>query len=406
MNESRSSTGTSLDDPYPADPNLADPYPADPYPADPYEILPPVRLSRGRRAIKTVALFLVAGLLIGVISYGWSQWSYLHKVNPSGDPLAATTFEVRDEDDLRTVSERLESLGIVVDAGTFRRYAADEGGLTLVPGFYTLRPRDHMGNLLRALRTSPAETFVKVTFPEGFTVSQMAQRLADEIPGFDAEAFVERALDPASVPGTDYVPAGASSLEGLLFPDTYSFAVSEKPVQILKRMVDLMARVGRQEGLDDAPTVLGLSPYEVLTVASLIEREAKVAADRPKIARVIYNRLTLGMNLEVDASLFYGQDPETEFATLKATDSPYNTYLRSGLPPTPIANPGRASIAAALAPAPNPRANDPICRNIPANSLCAYLYYVLIDADGNHEFAATLEQHEANIAIARERGVL
>ena len=373
---------------------------------DPYEVLPEIRLARGRRTIKKAALLLVAGLVLGVISYGWSQWRYLQKVNPSGDPSAATTFEVRESDDLRSVSDRLEAAGIVVDAGTFRRYVADEGGLTVVPGFYTLRPRDHMGNLLRALRTSPAETFVKVTFPEGFTVSQMAQRLADEIPGFDTEAFMARALDPTSVPGTNYVPAGATSLEGLLFPDTYSFAVSEKPVQILKRMVDLMARVGRQEGLDDAPTLLGLSPYEVLTVASLIEREAKVAADRPKIARVIYNRLTLGMKLEVDASLFYGQDPESEFAALKALDSPYNTYLRSGLPPTPIANPGRASIAAALAPAPNPRANDPICRDIPANSPCAYLYYVLIDEDGNHEFSATLEQHEANIAIARERGVL
>ena len=375
-------------------------------PDDPYEVLPEIRLARGRRAIKKVALFIVAGLVVGVISYGWSQWRYLQKVNPSGDPSAATTFEVRENDDLLIVSERLEAAGIVVDGGTFRRYVADEGGLTVVPGFYTLRPRDHMGNLLRALRTSPAETFVKVTFPEGFTVSQMAQRLADEIPGFDAEAFMARALDPTSVPDTSYVPAGATSLEGLLFPDTYSFAVSEKPVQILKRMVDLMARVGRQEGLDDAPTLLGLSPYEVLIVASLIEREAKVAADRPKIARVIYNRLTLGMKLEVDASLFYGQDPQSEFAALKAIDSPYNTYLRNGLPPTPIANPGRASIAAALAPAPNPRANDPICRDIPANSPCAYLYYVLIDEDGNHEFSATLEQHEANIAIARERGVL
>ncbi|MBU3688968.1 MAG: hypothetical protein B7C54_08980 [Acidimicrobiales bacterium mtb01] len=373
---------------------------------DPYEVVPQIHLSRGRRTLKQIALFILAGAILGVVSYGWSQWRYLQKVNPSGDPAAATTFEVRESDDLRSVSNRLEDLGIVVDSGTFRRYVGDEGGLDLVPGFYTLRPRDHMGNLLRALRTSPAETFVKVTFPEGFTVVQMAERLAEEIPGFDPEAFIARALDPSSVPGTDYVPPGASSLEGLLFPDTYSFAVSEKPVQILKRMVDLMERVGRQEGLDDAPTLLGLSPYEVLTVASLIEREAKVAADRPRIARVIYNRLALGMNLEVDASLFYGQDPDRDFASLKALDTPYNTYLRGGLPPTPIANPGRASIAAALAPAPNPRANDPICRDIPANSPCVYLYYVLIDEDGNHAFSSTLQQHEANIAIAKERGVL
>ena len=118
-------------------------------------------------------------------------------------------------------------------------------------------------------------------------------------------------------------------------------------------MVKLMERVGRQEGLDGAQAKVGFDPYQVLIVASMVEREAKVDADRAKIARVIYNRLAMGMLLQIDATLLYKQNPNLSFAELKAIDTLYNTYLYEGLPPTPIANPGRASIRAALNPAPN-----------------------------------------------------
>ncbi len=151
---------------------------------------------------------------------------------------------------------------------------------------------------------------------------------------------------------------------------------------------------------------VGLSPYQVITIASMIEREAKTEKDRALISRVIYNRLAMGMKLEIDATLLYGQDPDSPFDELKSNDTPYNTYLYEGLPPTPIASPGRASLAAALAPAPNPPSGDPLCRALPAGTPCAYLYYVLADLDGNHAFAVTLEQHEANVRRAIEEGVL
>jgi UPF0755 protein len=166
-----------------------------------------------------------------------------------------------------------------------------------------------------------------------------------------------------------------------------------------------MERVGRQENIETlAPA--GLSPYQVLIVASLIEREARVPEDRAKIARVIYNRLFLGMPLGIDAALYYQQDPALSFAELKALDTPYNTYLHTGLPPTPIANPGRASIEAALNPVANPSLGDPLCVGLPDRTPCLYLYYVLADEDGRHVFAATLEQHEANVAEARAKGLL
>ena len=128
--------------------------------------------------------------------------------------------------------------------------------------------------------------------------------------------------------------------------------------------------------------------------------------DRAKIARVIYNRLFLDMPLQIGASLYYQQDGERPFSELKELDTPYNTYLHRALPPTPIPTPGRASIQAALHPAAHPSLGDPLCAPIPQAKPCLYLYYVLSDADGRHAFAATIEQHEANVEKARELGLL
>jgi UPF0755 protein len=176
---------------------------------------------------------------------------------------------------------------------------------------------------------------------------------------------------------------------------------------VLQTMTDLMERVGRQEDLTALAYKQGLTGYQALIIASIVEREAQTDDDRYKIARVIYNRLALGMPLEVDATLFYGQEPGADFDVLKATDTPYNTYMYPGLPPTPIANPGRASIRAALNPAPNPPSGDPICIELPDSDPCDYLFYVLSPAnDGSHVFAATYEQHLRNVDAARAAGVL
>ena len=138
----------------------------------------------------------------------------------------------------------------------------------------------------------------------------------------------------------------------------------------------------------------------------MIEREARVPEDRAKISRVIYNRLVLGMPLQIDATLYYHQDGTLPFSQLRDIDTPYNTYLHAGLPPTPIANPGRASIQAARHPAADPSLGDPICVGLPAGTDCHYLYYVLADEDGHHAFAATLAQHEINVQAARDKGLL
>ena len=378
---------------------------------DPYQVLPTVRISNSpsRKLLNRIALSIAVVLAVGAVIYGGYQFWYLRQVNPPGDPAAAEIFTVTATDDLVSVSKRLEQEGFIVNDAVFRSYVSSQGGLEVAAGFYTLEPRDHVGNILRVLRTPPNETLTKVTFPEGFTLQQMAQRLGEEVKSVKESDFLAKTGDtPAEISAVRsvYQPDAVTSLEGLLFPDTYLINGDQTATQVAQQMLKLMERVGRQEGLDDSMNAVGLSPYEVLTIASIIEREAKVPEDRAKISRVLYNRLTLGMPLEVDATLLYKQNPDLPFLELKAIDSPYNTYLYSGLPPTPIANPGRASIKAALNPAPNPSAGDPICREITDGSPCLYIYYVLSDKNGNHKFAATLAQHQANVQAAIIAGVL
>jgi UPF0755 protein len=344
-----------------------------------------------------VFVLVAVSLLFGLIG----MW-YLHEVNPSGGSGIEATFTVNEGDSVSSISGRLRDEGFISNASVFRWYVSRKGGIELVPGYYQITPRSHMGDIMARLKVPPSATFTKVTFPEGFVINQMAERLADKTKRLSAEQFIDSANDPSII--SQYRPAGVSTLEGLLFPDTYQVSGDESEAQVVQRMVALLERVARQVGLEDSQKLVGVSPYKALIVASMIEREAKVSVDRAKIARVIYNRLEIGMKLQIDATLYYNAPIDASFIDLKALDSPYNTYLYKGLPPTPIASPGRAAIDAALHPAPNPSSGDAICQGAP--SPCRYLYYVLSDADGGHAFAATLAQHEANVATAKAAGLL
>ena len=344
-----------------------------------------------------VFVLVAVSLLFGLIG----MW-YLHEVNPSGGSGIEATFTVNEGDSVSTISGRLRDEGFISNASVFRWYVSRKGGIELVPGYYQITPQSHMGDIMARLKVPPSATFTKVTFPEGFVITQMAERLADKTKRLSAEQFIASANDPSII--SQYRPAGVSTLEGLLFPDTYQISGDESEAQVVQRMVALLERVARQVGLEDSQKLVGVSPYKALIVASMIEREAKVGVDRAKIARVIYNRLEIGMKLQIDATLYYNAPIDASFLDLKALDSPYNTYLYKGLPPTPIASPGRAAIDAALHPAPNPSSGDAICKGAP--SPCRYLYYVLSDADGGHAFAATLAQHEANVATAKAAGLL
>jgi UPF0755 protein len=223
-------------------------------------------------------------------------------------------------------------------------------------------------------------------------VSDVADIVA-RVPGFDATSFndevesgtVRSLYQPQDQPGA------INKLEGLLFPDTYRIDQNEDEQAVLARMVATLDQTATELGYADAAARVGRQPYEVLVVASLVEAEAKVDEDRGKIARVIYNRLEQGMTLGIDATVYYALQRRGGSLTRSdlAVDSPYNTRVNPGLPPTPIGLPGRASLAAAINPEPGP-----------------WLYYVLADEQGHHAFSESNAEFQRNVAAAREKGLL
>ena len=368
-----------------------------------------------RRPDSRTVLIALAVVMSVVLSVGATGMWYLRQINPpdlapNGKPVA-TNFTVNLNDSLISVSARLENEGFIVNAGVFRWYVQRKGGIDLQPGYFALIKHEHIGNIMKKLNKSPSITFTKVTFPEGYTVTQIAKRIEDKTTRITARNFFDAMNNPLL--GSEYFPTNTDflvgvpfRLEGLLFPDTYQVSGDETATSVVDRMLRLMERVGNQEGLPDSQNKVGKSPYEVLIIASIIEREAKLENDRGKISRVIYNRLERGMPLQIDATLYYNSADGASFTDLKAVDSPYNSYLYSGLPPTPIASPGRASIRAALNPSPNPDLSDKICIGIKKSSNCEYLYYVLSDANGGHTFAATEQDHAFNVEVSRVAGFL
>ena len=373
------------------------------------------RLRRQTRPLKWMVYATIAVTMAVIIAAGGVGWWYLEKLNPAGDPGDRISFTVAEGETLDSLAERLTEEGFVSDAEIFKWYVERGGGLEITPGYYELRPSDHMGNVLAVLRTPPGQTYSQVTFPEGLTIEQMGRRLESSVERMTAKDFGTAAVDPTI--RSLFAPEGVTSLEGLVFPDTYQVSNADSEAQLLDRMIQMMERVGNQEDIISKSALLGRTPYEMLIIASMIEKEAKVAGDRAKISRVIHNRLAISaispdpFPLQIDASVLYGRsqlgiDTDLPFSELRQIESPWNTYLLPGLPATPIANPGRASIEAALNPAPNPSPGDPICKDLPEPSECFYLFYVLADEDGTHVFAATGEQHLANVAASEAAGPL
>lgn len=258
-----------------------------------------------------------------------------------------------------------------------------------------------------ALPADNAVTEVEVVFPEGFTVTQIGARLERDAPGFTI-ADVDAAFASGEL-AAPFRPAGVTSYEGLLFPALYRVASYEDEVDVLARMIEEMRTRALANDIEAAAQRLGRTPYEIITIASLIEKEVKIAEERALVSRVIHNRLELDMELQIDAALYYGAAAGVDFATLKEADSPYNLYRVKGLPPTPIANPGEAALIAAMNPADDPADDDERCTartKKEKQQPCRLLFYVLSDAEGRHAFSTTYRLHEKNVEAARAAGVL
>jgi UPF0755 protein len=317
---------------------------------------------------------LAALVLLGAAACGW----FLHTAY--GDrslPASEVRVVIARGSTFAEVARQLAREGVIANVLAFRLLAHARGEETAVrAGEYRFGAHLTQSDVLRALLSGGAQIAVWVTIPEGFTVREIAERLASGGLG-PADEF-ERAFlhDSIAVDGVR-----TRGLEGFLYPSTYLVPIGASPQQIEDLMTtEFFAKLPSDASADLRK--LGVSLEEAVAVASMVEREAKSEPDRPLIASVIYNRLHAEMPHEVDATIEYAlpeHKSQLSLADLRI-DSPYNSYRHTGLPPTPIANPGTPSLEAALRPAKT-----------------GFLYYVYC-GKGRHVFANTLAEHQANVA--------
>ena len=355
---------------------------------------PWIRLAK---VMGTMGLVVAVGL---AVVGGASYLGRLVGSSVGGENLAANTAAVIPGQDVtveipsgstaQDIAAMLAAQGVVRSALEFEVAVRNtDSAARLKAGTYRLQTLMDPAEVMAILVVGPVAQVYRITVIEGLRISEILTTLA-EASGYSYQDF-EGALLDGSVSSFLINKSGevtGKDWEGLLFPDTYEFTRSAQPAAILQRLASTMEQ--RVDSIDWSELEdLGISEYEGIIIASLIEAEVVVDEERRIVSGVINNRLELGMKLDIDATVLYALGTRDIAEFDRGTDSPYNTYLVAGLPPTPIAAPGRASLEAAAKAAEH-----------------AYLFYVLTDLEGHHAFAETFEEHQANVNQAREDGVL
>jgi len=314
-----------------------------------------------RRTQLLAALLALLVVVVAGVGAAWTVVVFLDRSLPS----APVQVIIPRGSSLSDIASLLAARGVIRNAFSFRvlarvRHADEE----VRAGAYAFAPHETASEILEQLRSGGAQIATWVTIPEGFTAAQIAQRLQEQ--GIGRATDFERAF---------------RGHEGYLFPSTYLLPLAATPAQVTRMLTDQFAKELPPDAAARARD-LHVSVAQAVTVASLVEREALIEPDRPLIAGVIYNRLRRGMPLQVDATIEYALPEHKSALSLHdlKVNSPYNTYQHTGLPPTPIANPGLPSLLAALHPAKTDA-----------------LYYVYC-GNGHHVFAKTLAEHQANVA--------
>ena len=331
-------------------------------------------MSAGRRIGTALLAALGAAVLAAAFAGVWfQQAAYGDRSLPASEttlivPRGATGSEVA-----KLLGER-RVIGSPFAFTLLARLRHEEGAMKA--GEFRFPAHQSAGEVLGQVVSSGSQVAVWVTIPEGYTAREIAHELAARSLGTE-DGFIAYFMGHSlALPGSR-----TRTLEGVLFPSTYLIPTGAAPAEIAKIFTDEFLRNLPADAQRKAQR-LGYSVAQIVTLASLIEREAKADDERPLMAGVYYNRLRIGMPLEVDATIEYTFAHHKDVITLAdlARDSPYNTYKQAGLPPTPIANPGRPSLLAAFAPEPS-----------------QYLFYVY-KGDGHHAFSRTLAEHNANVA--------
>lgn len=331
--------------------------------------------------MKAILFAVRLGVVIGCVlalSFGWLFQQSSKAASKDGKPVV---FEVPQGATGRSIAEALAGQGLIHDALAFRillTFKEKRDHATLQAGFFEVDPSHSLKNVLDGLLYDSPLTR-KATIPEGFTLEQTAQSLEKQ--GVCSAQDVWAALKPGKLKLDWEFP---SDLEGYLFPSTYEFAYKGTGEDAVRQMTKQF-RSSIEPLWKKYQATAPLSFKETIILASLVEREAQVASERPLIAGVYVNRLRKGMKLQCDATVQYAlgeSKPVLLYSDLEIA-SPYNTYRYAGLPPGPICSPGEASIKAAM----SPKKSD-------------YLFYVRNDVknDGSHVFARDEWGHQDNIA--------
>jgi UPF0755 protein len=331
--------------------------------------------------MKRVGLAVVVVLGVALLAAAVAFWQMtVHQTTPFRGYAGEGQFvEVPQGAGPSAIGARLVAAGVVHDKWSWWIALRQSGRATrLKAGEYyfdrPMTPAEVIDKLVRG------DVYLRaVTFPEGLTARQMARIYEDRGLG-TASAFLAATRRASLVADID---AEATDLEGYLFPDTYTLTRSSTADDLVEQMVGRFRTVWTEE-MQFAASRRSLSARQAITLASLVEKETARADERPVVAAVYHNRLRIKMGLQCDPTVIYALERVGRFdGNLKradlAFDSPYNTYRYAGLPPGPIANPGQASIAAAL----HPAAVD-------------YVYFVSRN-DGSHAFSATLAEHNRNV---------
>ena len=313
-------------------------------------------------------------LLLLILAAGaWLAWGIFVPLTPSRQKFVL----LRPGYSTRRIARELTSAGVIRNSSAFLVWHFFHRGRSLKAGEYLFDTASDLRNVHN--RLARGDVYVHtVVIPEGFTIFDVAQALQEASLG-SREEFLNLAKSSSALI-SDLDPQ-AQSLEGYLFPDTYQFTRAQTPQEI----IGLMVKRFRQEA-----SSIGLSGdiHRIVTMASIVEKETAVADERPMVASVYYNRLTKRIALDADPSIIYAELlAGTYQGALHHADllfeSPYNTYRHAGLPPGPIANPGRSALAAAM----NPATSD--------------FFYFVSAGNGHHRFARSLEEHNRNVAAFR-----
>lgn len=331
--------------------------------------------------MKWLTGLLVVALLVAIVAAGVGWWSYSRIMEPyRGYTDQAVFVDIPSGSGPAHIGERLVAAGVVRDSLTFRTALLISGrARSLEAGEYRFDTPMHALEVIDKIDRGDVYTRL-LTFREGLTIAEMAQVF--EARGFGAAAdFRKAALNATLVADLD---TAARDLEGYLFPETYALARNVPASAVVEQMVAEF-RNALTVGMLAAAKARGLSVRQLVTLASLVEKETGTPDERPLVAAVYSNRLKIKMAMQADPTVIYALQKAGRYTGnltrehLREFDSPYNTYMYPGLPPGPIAAPGTASLAAAAQPA-----------------VVDYLYFVSRN-DGSHVFASTLAEHNRNV---------